>query len=187
MTTRNPQSGKTQSILNSETLLYPNGNVQEEVKAVPPALGIYEAYDRTCYYPNGGVQYREKTGGPTRVEIYYDEEGNETTQPKEKIALLSTMPEFPGGLEELFYFLSQEVKYPEVCQKAGVEGRVICQFVVNKDGKITDVEVVRSGGHYALDKEAVRVMKAMPKWKPGTMRGKPVRVKYTVPVNFKLR
>ena len=96
------------------------------------------------------------------------------------------MPEFPGGQQAMFEFLSKNVHYPKVAEKARAQGRVICQFVVNQDGTIEDVHVVRSGGHVALDKEAVRVIKLMPKWKPGKMGGEPVRVKYTVPVNFRL-
>ncbi|MEE0861274.1 MAG: energy transducer TonB [Paludibacteraceae bacterium] len=101
--------------------------------------------------------------------------------------VVETMPEFPGGQQALFKFLSENVKYPVIAQENGIQGRVICQFVVNKDGSIVDVEVVRSGGDPSLDKEAVRVIKSMPKWKPGKQRGKAVRVKYTVPVNFKLQ
>ena len=101
--------------------------------------------------------------------------------------VVETMPEFPGGQAELFKYLSENVKYPVIAQENGIQGRVICQFVVNKDGSIVDVEVVRSGGDASLDKEAVRVIKSMPKWKPGKQRGKAVRVKYTVPVNFKLQ
>ncbi|MGM9831723.1 MAG: energy transducer TonB [Paludibacteraceae bacterium] len=96
-------------------------------------------------------------------------------------------PEFPGGNEKLFKYLSENVKYPVIAQENGIQGRVICQFVVNKDGSIVDVVVVRSGGDASLDKEAIRLMKSMPKWKPGMQRGKPVRVKFTVPVNFKLQ
>ncbi|MCQ2347068.1 MAG: energy transducer TonB [Paludibacteraceae bacterium] len=101
--------------------------------------------------------------------------------------VVETMPEFPGGQQALFKYLSDNVKYPVIAQENGIQGRVICQFVVNKDGAIVDVEVVRSGGDPSLDKEAVRVIKSMPKWKPGKQRGKAVRVKYTVPVNFKLQ
>ena len=101
--------------------------------------------------------------------------------------IVESMPEFPGGQQALFKYLSENVKYPVIAQENGIQGRVICQFVVNKDGSIVDVEVVRSGGDPSLDKEAVRVIKSMPKWKPGKQRGKPVRVKYTVPVNFKLQ
>ena len=101
--------------------------------------------------------------------------------------VVENMPEFPGGNAALFKYLSDNVKYPVIAQENGIQGRVICQFVVNKDGSIVDVEVVRSGGDASLDKEAVRVIKSMPKWTPGKQRGKPVRVKYTVPVNFKLQ
>ena len=101
--------------------------------------------------------------------------------------VVETMPEFPGGQQALFKYLSENVKYPVIAQENGIQGRVICQFVVNKDGAIVEVEVVRSGGDPSLDKEAVRVIKSMPKWKPGKQRGKPVRVKYTVPVNFRLQ
>ena len=101
--------------------------------------------------------------------------------------VVETMPEFPGGTQALFKYLSENVKYPVIAQENGIQGRVICQFTVNKDGSIVDVEVVRSGGDASLDKEAVRVIKSMPKWSPGKQRGKAVRVKYTVPVNFKLQ
>lgn len=100
--------------------------------------------------------------------------------------VVEKMPSFPGGDAALFKFLGDNVKYPVIAQENGVQGRVICQFVVNKDGSIVDVEVVRSVDP-SLDKEAIRVIKSMPKWSPGQQRGKPVRVKYTLPVNFKLQ
>ena len=109
-----------------------------------------------------------------------EEEDNVIFQVVEK------MPSFPGGDAALFKFLGDNVKYPVIAQENGVQGRVICQFVVNRDGTIVDVEVVRSVDA-SLDKEAIRVIKSMPKWSPGQQRGKPVRVKYTLPVNFKLQ
>ena len=116
------------------------------------------------------------------VEAPEEEEEEEVV-----FVVVESMPEFPGGQQALFKYLSENVKYPVIAQENGIQGRVICQFVVNKDGSIVDVEVVRSGGDPSLDKEAVRVIKSMPKWKPGKQRGKAVRVKYTVPVNFKLQ
>ena len=101
--------------------------------------------------------------------------------------VVESMPEFPGGQQALFKYLAENVKYPVIAQENGIQGRVICQFVVNKDGSIVDVVAVRSSGEPSLDKEAIRVIKSMPKWKPGKQRGKPVRVKYTVPVNFRLQ
>ena len=116
------------------------------------------------------------------VEAPVEEEEEEVV-----FVVVEKMPEFPGGQQALFKYLSENVKYPVIAQENGIQGRVICQFVVNRDGSIVDVEVVRSGGDPSLDKEAVRVIKSMPKWKPGKQRGKAVRVKYTVPVNFKLQ
>ena len=116
------------------------------------------------------------------VEAPVEEEEEEVV-----FVIVESMPEFPGGQQALFKYLSENVKYPVIAQENGIQGRVICQFVVNKDGSIVDVEVVRSGGDPSLDKEAIRVIKSMPKWKPGKQRGKAVRVKYTVPVNFKLQ
>ena len=116
------------------------------------------------------------------VEAPVEEEEEEVV-----FVVVETMPEFPGGQQALFKYLSENVKYPVIAQENGIQGRVICKFVVNKDGSIVEVEVVRSGGDASLDKEAVRVIKSMPKWKPGKQRGKAVRVKYTVPVNFRLQ
>ena len=116
------------------------------------------------------------------VEAPVEEEEEETI-----FMVVESMPEFPGGQQALFKFLAENVKYPVIAQENGIQGRVICQFVVNKDGSIVDVQAVRSSGEASLDKEAIRVIKSMPKWKPGKQRGKPVRVKYTVPVNFRLQ
>ena len=96
------------------------------------------------------------------------------------------MPEFPGGIQELMKWLQKNLKYPAISAENGVQGRVIVQFVVNTDGSIVDPVVIRSVDPY-LDKEAIRVVSAMPKWKPGEQRGKKVRVKYTLPVQFRLQ
>ena len=95
------------------------------------------------------------------------------------------MPSFPGGQQELMAYLGKNIKYPTIAQEQGVQGRVIIQFVVETDGSITDVTVARGVDPY-LDKEAVRVVKTMSKWIPGRQNGKPVRVKFTVPVLFRL-
>ena len=82
--------------------------------------------------------------------------------------------------------MNENVKYPAIAKENGIEGRTVCSFIVEKDGSITNVEVVRSAGDPSLDKEAVRVIKCMPHWIPGTQKGKPVRVRYTIPVNFRI-
>ena len=104
----------------------------------------------------------------------------------EIFVLVEKMPAFPGGDGALFQYLNKNIKYPVVPQEQGIQGKVIIQFVVDRDGTITDPVVVRSVDPY-LDKEALRVIKAMPKWTPGMQRNQAVRVKYTVPVTFRLQ
>lgn len=117
---------------------------------------------------------------PPAVQEEEEEASNEIFMVVEK------MPEFPGGQGELMSFIAKSIKYPVVAQENGIQGRVTVSFVVNRDGTIVDAEVVR-GIDASLDKEALRVINSMPKWKPGEQRGKPVRVKYTVPINFRLQ
>ncbi|MBO7133900.1 MAG: energy transducer TonB [Bacteroidales bacterium] len=97
---------------------------------------------------------------------------------------LEVKPEFPNGNEGLAKYLSENIKYPKKALKNGITGKVFVQFVIDKSGKVTNVVAVR-GVEKSLDKEAVRVIKAMPKWKPGKKDGQPVNVKYTIPINFK--
>lgn len=100
--------------------------------------------------------------------------------------IVEQMPEYPGGLPALLDYLNQNVKYPEDAEKQKIEGRVLAIFVVETDGSISNVEVVKPV-FPSLDAEAVRVLAAMPKWTPGKQSGKLVRVKYTVPINFQLK
>ena len=100
--------------------------------------------------------------------------------------VVEQMPSFPGGPSALMQYLASNIKYPVVAEENGVQGRVIVTFVVEKDGSITDVRVVKSVDP-SLDKEAQRVVKSMPKWIPGKQNGSAVRVKYTVPVTFRLQ
>lgn len=114
-------------------------------------------------------------------EIVVEEEPEEEAP----FMVVEDMPEFPGGQAALLDYLRKNIKYPRICQENNIQGRVLVTFIVNKDGAIVDPEVVKSVNP-SLDKEALRVISTMPKWKPGSQRGKPVRVKYTVPVNFRL-
>jgi protein TonB len=129
-----------------------------------------------------------------------DDAGGEVLKAKEVIAqpeppkeeenkvfdVVEVMPSFPGGQGALMQWLSKNIKYPVVAEENGVQGRVVVTFVVEKDGSITDVKVVKSVDP-SLDKEAARVVKSMPHWIPGKQNGSAVRVKYTVPVTFKLQ
>ena len=95
------------------------------------------------------------------------------------------MPQFPGGEQALIDYLSKHIKYPPVAEENGIQGRVVLRFVVEKDGSISQVEVIKSVDP-SLDKEAIRVTKSIPHWIPGKQNGQPVRVKFTLPVTFKL-
>ncbi|MBR6857287.1 MAG: energy transducer TonB [Bacteroidaceae bacterium] len=104
---------------------------------------------------------------------------------EEIFMVVEDQPEFPGGTAALLEYLRKNIKYPAICRENNIQGRVLVTFIVNKDGAIVEPEVVKSVNP-SLDKEALRVISQMPNWKPGSQRGKPVRVKYTVPVNFRL-
>ena len=132
---------------------------------------------------------QEQTATPTKeadmdevVVVAYDDSKVEG----EVYDLPEVAPEFPGGMQALMKFLAQNIKYPTDAQKAKKEGRVIAQFVVTTDGSIADIKVIR-GIYPSLDEEAIRVIKAMPKWKPGTQKGQPVNVRYTIPISFRLQ
>lgn len=121
----------------------------------------------------------------TAVEVAQVVEEEETAAEEEVFNIVEDMPEFPGGQMALLKFIAKSVKYPVIAQENGIQGRVFVAFVVNKDGSVTDVRIAR-GVDPSLDKEAIRVVKSLPKWKPGMQRGKPVRVSYSVPINFVL-
>jgi protein TonB len=114
----------------------------------------------------------------------------EPVKPKEEenkvFDVVEQMPSFPGGMSALMAYLQKSIKYPPVAEENGIQGRVICTFVVERDGSVTDVRVAKSVDP-SLDKEAVRVVSAMPKWIPGKQNGSSVRVKFTLPVTFKLQ
>ncbi|MBR6931401.1 MAG: energy transducer TonB [Bacteroidales bacterium] len=103
----------------------------------------------------------------------------------EPYMIVEQMPEFPDGEEAMMQYIAEQVKYPAEAKKAGAYGRVFIGFIVEPDGSLSDIKVLRGMG-YGCDEEALRVVKSMPKWQPGMHRGKAVRVQYLVPVNFRL-
>ena len=107
-------------------------------------------------------------------------------EPEQVFDMVEQMPTFPGGQEALMKYIGKNLRYPAIAQENGVQGRVICQFVVGKDGQVRDVVVVRTLDP-SCDKEAIRVLTSMPKWIPGKQNGKAVSVKYTVPIMFRLQ
>jgi protein TonB len=111
---------------------------------------------------------------------------NKKTSNDKVFEKVEDMPEFPGGEQAMMKFVSENVQYPEEAKEKEISGRVLVGFIVEKDGSVNEVKIVRGIGG-GCDEEAVRVVKAMPKWKPGKEKGKPVRVSYIMPIFFKLQ
>lgn len=123
----------------------------------------------------------------TVVEDYVPIEVEEEVVEEAPIfTVVESMPEFKGGMAELYKYLSNNIKYPVMAKESGIQGKVYVTFVVERDGSITDVRVLRGIGG-GCDEEAVRVVQSMPRWTPGKQRGKPVRVQYNLPVRFTLQ
>lgn len=146
-------------------------DIVEDETTIDEDLEIMDAEDES-----------ENKDAPTNTSDFGDY-GDEDTGEDTPFVVVEDMPTFPGG--NVQKWISKNVKYPPLAAENGIQGKVYIQFVIEKDGSITDVKVVR-GVDSSLDKEAVRVIQAMPKWKPGKQRGKPVRVSYTLPINFQL-
>ena len=143
-------------------------------------------------FTTGTQDFSEGSEEGTKVkteEMQIVEEKHEEDNAVYEINMIEQMPRFPGDPGDnsvLMQYLGKNINYPSVAEENGDQGRVVCTFVVEKDGSISDVKVVR-GVTPALDKEAVRVIKSMPKWQPGKQNGHSVRVKFTLPVTFKLQ
>ena len=183
-------TGITEPIFEEEMI--PITEQQEEQKQAPPppeapkVEEVLQIAENDANVEESTIQSSEENN--QAVEIKYVPVEVEEEEPEEQqiFQVVEEMPEFPGGMAECLKFIGKNIKYPTIAQENGTQGRVIVQFVVNRDGSIVDAKVVRSVDPY-LDKEALRVINTMPKWKPGMQRGKPVRVKFTVPVMFRLQ
>lgn len=148
--------------------------------------------EEAAIQPETGIMPELTTKEVEEMTFPQDKKGKEMTETPIKsvpdsvvFQVVEEMPDFPGGVQALMDYLSKNVRYPAEAHAIGAQGRVIVSFVVKKDGSISDTKVERSVNPY-LDKEAERVIAAMPKWKPGKQRGQAVNVKFTVPVSFKL-
>lgn len=165
---------------------------QEEVKPPPPppppkvveVLNIVD--DETDIEEELEIEDTEadeKTVIEVAPIIQQEEEQAEESQ---VFFIVEDMPEFPGGEMALRKFIANAIKYPVIAQENGIQGKVYVNFVVDKDGSVTNAKIAR-GVDPSLDKEALRVVNSLPKWKPGMQRGKPVKVSYTVPISFVLQ
>ncbi len=121
----------------------------------------------------------------TKVADYVPPEEDESVPEQHIFVVVEKMPSFPGGQVKLMNYLATHIKYPELAKESGIQGRVFINFVVEPNGSIDHVKVLRGIGG-GCDEEAVRVVKSMPKWIPGKQRGKPVRVSFNLPVKFTL-
>lgn len=149
--------------------------VEDEVSEVPYIAPVEETDKRE---EAERARLQAELAAELRKEV-------EAEDPNKIYDNVEVMPEYPGGHVALMRYIAQNVEYPQVAQENGTQGKVVVQFVVDTDGSIINAHVLTSVDPY-LDKEALRVIKSMPRWTPGKQKGKPVRVKYTVPVNFRL-
>ena len=165
---------------------------QQEEKPAPPPVEvpkqaeILKIVDDEADVQETAIASTEDTG--QKVEVKYVPVAVKEEEPSEQeiFEVVENAPEFPGGMPACLQFLYKNIKYPPIAQENGTQGQVVLQFVVERDGSIGDIKVVKSVDPY-LDKEALRVVKTMPKWKPGMQRGKPVRCRFTLPVRFRLQ
>jgi protein TonB len=166
--------------------------VMETVKFTPPVVTDDEVVDdpppvQTEETPQISTVTQEGTG---EQEIVIPETGTGVVEPvKEEIfTIVEQMPEFPGGMNEMMKYIQKNISYPQMEKEAGISGKCYVTFVVGKDGSIEDVKVLRgvSGGP-GCDKEAIRVVKSMPKWSAGKQNGRAVQVQYNLPISFSLR
>lgn len=153
---------------------------------VPPRMNEFE---------NKSVGVTTTTGDETGVDVgVLPETGSgdvliaprEREDPDKRWVIVEVMPSFPGGEEGLAKYLSRSIRYPHIAVENGIEGIVVVQFVVDYEGNIKDVKVATPKKGGGLEEEAARVIKAMPKWKPGRQNGRNVSVLYSIPVNFRL-
>lgn len=156
---------------------------EKVIPARPAPVDVLEITDEITDLPDPEIFIPDPTDPNLDLSNYSIPEVKEERE--EVFIHVEEMPEFPGGTEALFQYLARNVHYPEIARINGVEGRVFVQFVVNKSGEITQVSILR-GVNASLDREALRVVSAMPLWKPGRQNNQPVSVSFTVPINFVL-
>ena len=165
---------------------------QEQPQQAPPppeapkAEEIIEVLDDDSKVEESTIQVSDDTSAAVEVKYTPVEVEEEEVDEQQIFTIVEEQPEFPGGMGACMKWLADNIKYPAVSQENGVQGRVTVRFVINADGSVQDVVVVRGVDPY-LDKEAIRVVSKMPKWKPGKQRGKAVRCSFNLPVRFALR
>jgi len=176
--------------VNTVKFLPPEVKPDEEVPEETPPPAVEELKEAVAAEktqegdPNAEevIAAPEATAAPTKAEVVV-----EAPAPKEDevFTVVEQNPEFVGGQAAMYAWLSKNIKYPAAASRANISGKVFVSFTVNTDGSITDAQVLKGLG-FGTDEEAVRVVKSMPRWKPGKQSGRPVRVKYNLPISFQL-
>ena len=151
----------------------------------PPAEEVLEIIENDSQVEESTIQASDDTNAAVEVKYTPVEVEEEEVDEQEIFTIVEEMPEFPGGQAAALKWIANELNYPAIAQENGVQGRVTVRFTINADGSVVDPVILR-GVDPHLDKEALRVIGKMPKWKPGKQRGKAVRVSYNLPVRFKL-
>ena len=164
---------------------------QEQPQQAPPppeapkAEEVIEIMDNDSKVEESTIQASDDTQAAVEVKYTPVEVEEEEVDEQQIFTIVEEQPEFPGGMAECYKWIGKNLNYPTISAENGVQGRVTVNFVVNADGSIVDVKVIRGVDPY-LDKEAIRVVSKMPKWKPGKQRGKAVRCSFNLPVRFQL-
>ncbi|MDB4088585.1 energy transducer TonB [Flavobacteriales bacterium] len=164
-----------------------NRVLKEKVKVLEAKNSVKENELNDCNKTNSRL-YRDYKELAEKLNSAQNR-NTSTTEPEvpaEIFSIVEVMPEFPGGQAKMLSYISNKVRYPEIAKENNIQGKVYIQFVVNKDGSLSDAKVVRGIGG-GCDEEALRAVNSMPNWTPGKQRGKPVRTRFILPVRFHLR
>ena len=171
-------------------LLFANNLQAQEINKVVDCINdttqMQETQSKTLVDCANDTTQMQGTQSTTLVNCANDTTQMQETQSTTVVNRADEMPHFPGGEAKMMQYLAQRIQYPLVAVKKGIQGRVICRFIITSTGEIKDIEVLR-GVEASLDREAVRVLRSMPKWIPGKQGGKAVNVYYTLPISFRLK
>ncbi len=178
-------------ILLEEEIMVPITMPEKKVVPPPPQAKqiteILEIVDDEAEIEESELASVEETGEVVEIADVGNVVVEDIPEEEPILQIVEQMPEFPGGMQALMKYLKENINYPRISRENGSQGKAFINFVVNTDGSIQDIEVLRSSSDVYLDKEALRVVGAMPKWNPGKQAGKAVRVRFTLPVTFRLK
>ena len=177
------QAPAVNTVRNPPVVVMPDVDVDEET--LPPTVEDFKDATSGAITAEGTgdveVIAAPEAKAPTVIEKAVEVEAKSETE----FVIVEQQPEFPGGMKALADFLGKSLKYPRAAASAGVSGKVFVSFIVNSDGSLTDLQVLKGIG-FGCDEEAIRVMQKMPRWKPGKQSGRAVRVKFNLPISFTL-